>query len=161
MVNAGIIICSDKCSVGERLDTAGTAARELLESINIRVEQYKIIPDDKKQISDILCDWSDNLRLELILTAGGTGFAARDVTPEATRAVIEREAPGLPELMRAAGYKLNKHAILSRAVAGIRKNTLIVNLPGSEKAVRESLGCILSCIPHALEILNGKTEHNI
>ncbi|PLX76584.1 MAG: molybdenum cofactor biosynthesis protein [Desulfuromonas sp.] len=152
----GILTLSDKGSIGERVDTSGAAIRELVEPIGDVIE-YQVLPDEQAQISEFLCQWSD-LQLDLILTTGGTGFAPRDVTPEATRIVIERQAPGLSEAMRAAGMEKTPHAMLSRGISGIRGQTLIVNLPGSERAARESLEAILPALPHALKTLRGDTH---
>jgi molybdenum cofactor synthesis domain-containing protein len=123
------------------------------EGLKARVTKYEIIPDEIERIKDALIHWADEMGLDLILTTGGTGFAPRDVTPEATKAVIEREAPGLAEAMRAESLKVTPHAMLSRAVAGIRGRTLIINLPGSPKAVRENLETILPALPHGIELL--------
>ena len=152
----GILTLSDKGSIGERVDTSGAAIRELVEPIGDVID-YQVLPDEQAQISEFLCQWSD-LQLDLILTTGGTGFAPRDVTPEATRIVIERQAPGLSEAMRAAGMEKTPHAMLSRGISGIRGQTLIVNLPGSERAARESLEAILPALPHALKTLRGDTH---
>jgi molybdopterin adenylyltransferase len=115
-----------------------------------------VVPDDRTTIANILLKWADQAGLDLVLTTGGTGFAPRDVTPEATCDVIERQAPGLAEAMRAASLRLTPHAMLSRAVAGIRGHTLIINLPGSPKAARENLETILPALPHAIELLQGQ-----
>jgi molybdopterin adenylyltransferase len=131
------------------------------ERLGAIVELEAIVPDEQLVIAGTLLTWSDEVGLDLVLTTGGTGFAPRDVTPEATRDVIEREAPGLAEAMRAASLAVTPHAMLSRAVAGIRGHTLIVNLPGSPKAVCENLKTILPALPHAIELLQGQkgAEH--
>jgi molybdenum cofactor synthesis domain-containing protein len=120
------------------------------------VELEATVPDEREIIAGTLLTWADEEELDLVLTTGGTGFAPRDVTPEATRDVVEREAPGLAEAMRAASLRITPHAMLSRAVAGIRGRTLIVNLPGSPKAVRENLETILPALPHAVELMQGR-----
>jgi molybdenum cofactor synthesis domain-containing protein len=155
-IKAGILTLSDKGARGEREDKSGAAIRELLATIGAVVERYDIIPDELELIKRELAAWCDLHGLDLIITTGGTGFAPRDLTPEATKAVIEREAPGIAEAMRSAGLKKTPRAMLSRAVAGIRGKTLIINLPGSEKGARESLAAILPALPHAIEILAGK-----
>ena len=128
----------------------------MIEQLGATVELEAIVPDEQLVIAGTLLTWADEVGLDLILTTGGTGFAPRDVTPEATRDVIEREAPGLAEAMRATSLMITPHAMLSRAVAGIRGKTLIVNLPGSPKAVRENLDTILPALPHAIELLQGR-----
>ncbi len=153
-MKVGILTVSDKGSRGEREDRSGPAIRQMIEAAGGEVVRAKIVPDEPPDIREALTAWSDE-GLDLVLTTGGTGFSPRDWTPEATRSVIEREAPGLAEAMRRAGADRTPTAILSRAVAGIRKTTLIVNLPGSEKAVRESLSVILPVLPHAIGILKG------
>ena len=150
----GILTVSDKGARGEREDRSGPAIREIMEGLGAEIVHSKIVPDEQDEIRAALIDWSDE-GLDLILTTGGTGFSPRDWTPEATKAVIEREAPGIAEAMRRAGMQKTPTAMLSRAAAGIRKRTLIVNLPGSEKAVRESLEAILPALPHGVEILKG------
>jgi molybdenum cofactor synthesis domain-containing protein len=152
----GILTLSDKGSVGERVDTSSQAIRELVADLGTVVE-YQILPDEQARISEFLRQWSD-LGIDLVLTTGGTGFAPRDVTPEATRDVVEKETPGIAEAMRLAGMQKTPHAMLSRGVAGIRGGTLIINLPGSEKAVRENLEAILPALPHALKTIKGETE---
>ena len=150
----GILTISDRSARGERSDTSGPLIQTLIsERLNWDIVLVHIVPDDRAIIRDTLIAWCDDLKLNLILTTGGTGFAPRDVTPEATRAVIEREAPGLAEAMRADSLQKTPHAMLSRAVCGIRGITLIVNLPGSPKAVRENLDTILPAIPHAIDLL--------
>lgn len=155
MYKIGIITVSDKGSQGERVDKSGPAIREMVETLG-NVVSYKILPDDIDVLKEAMINMSDRVKVDLILTTGGTGLSKRDNTPEATLSVIEREVPGLAEAMRAESMKKTKHAMLTRAVAGIRKNTLIINLPGSMKGVRECLEVIMPALPHALEILTGR-----
>ena len=155
---AGILVISDKGWCGERSDKSGPVAREIISRLGIEVARYEVVPDEAEIISTRLREWSDALGLDLILTSGGTGLSPRDVTPEATLAVIDKIIPGLTEAMRIDTMKRKPEAILSRAVAGSRGKCLIVNLPGSPKAVRECLEVILSVLPHALDILGGKTS---
>jgi len=153
-MKVGILTVSDKGARGEREDRSGPAIREMMEAAGGEIVRARIVADEQDEIRAALIEWSDE-GLDLILTTGGTGFSPRDWTPEATKAVIERETPGIAEAMRRAGQAKTPTAMLSRAAAGIRKRTLIVNLPGSEKAVRESLEAILPALPHGVEILKG------
>lgn len=153
-MKVGILTVSDKGARGEREDRSGPAIRKMIEAAGGEIVRTKIVPDEPEEIRSALLAWSDE-GLDLVLTTGGTGFSPRDQTPEATKSVLEREAPGLPEAMRRAGAEKTPMAMLSRGAAGIRKATVIVNLPGSEKAVRESLGAILPALPHAVDILKG------
>jgi len=157
MIRTGILTASDRSYSGEYRDLSGPAIRELVsERLGAVVEKEAVVPDDRAIIAATLREWADQAGLDLVLTTGGTGFTPRDVTPEATCDVIERQAPGLAEAMRAASLRVTPHAMLSRAVAGIRGHTLIVNLPGSPKAVRENLETILPALPHAVALLQGQ-----
>ncbi len=160
VLRVGILTVSDMAARGERQDTSGAAIREMLASLEATVERYEVVPDERSLIEERLRAWADADGLDLIVTTGGTGFGPRDVTPEATRAVIDREAPGLAEAMRAEGLKHTPLAMLSRAVAGIRGRTLIVNLPGSPRGVRENLQVLLPVLPHAVELLRGEPSQH-
>jgi molybdopterin adenylyltransferase len=155
MFRVGILTVSDKGAAGARQDTAGPALKELLDPECFAVTSYQIVPDEYEQIVAALVLWSDRDKLDLILTAGGTGPAPRDMTPEATLAVAGRLMPGIPEAMRAAGLAKTPHAMLSRGVAVIRGTTLIINLPGSLRGATENLEAVLPALPHALEKLKG------
>jgi molybdopterin adenylyltransferase len=154
-IRASIITLSDKGSKGEREDESGKTIREMITGINALVSHYEVLPDEKQRIIEVLSRLSDSGTIDLIITTGGTGVSARDVTPQATLAVIDCELPGMAEAMRAESLKKTPHAMISRAVAGIRKQTLIVNLPGSPRAVRENLAVILPALPHAIEKIKG------
>ena len=156
MIKVGILTISDKGSKGEREDLSGKVIGEVVKEINGEVKYYQIIPDEKNIIQEELIKAVDKLHLDLILTTGGTGLAKRDVTPDATLEVIEKEVPGISEIIRSESFKKTDRAILSRGVAGIRKESLIINLPGSPKGVRESLETILEALPHGIEILKGQ-----
>jgi molybdenum cofactor synthesis domain-containing protein len=159
MIQAAVITVSDRCAEGKTLDTAGPAVAELLrKELQARIAWTRTVPDEVELISEALTDLSDR-RVDLVITVGGTGMAVRDVTPEATRKVIDRELPGLAEAMRMASAKQTPNAMLSRAVAGIRRETLIVNVPGSLKAATENLAAILPALPHAVKMLRNETAH--
>jgi len=152
---AAVVTVSDSAAQGDRQDLTGPALAEVLTSAGFEVAQVVVVPDEQEQISRVLKDLADGQTLNLILTAGGTGLSPRDRTPEATLAVIDRQAPGLPEAMRRAGLAKTPHAALSRGVAGTRGLSLILNLPGSPKGAKESLESVLPALPHALEKLAG------
>ncbi len=154
-MRVGILTVSDKGARGEREDRSGPALGKMMAAEGAEIVRTHLVPDEIAEIRAVLIKWSDE-GLDLVLTTGGTGFSPRDWTPEATRAVIEREAPGIAEAMRRAGLEKTPTAMLSRGVAGIRKSTLIINLPGSEKGARESLEAIMEALPHAVEVLSGR-----
>jgi molybdenum cofactor synthesis domain-containing protein len=158
MIKVGILTISDKGAAGKREDKSGRVIRETVGKIKAEVTAYEIIPDEKEIIKEKIKFMVDELKIDLILTTGGTGISLRDVTPEATKEIIEKEVPGLTEAMRMESFKITPHALISRAVAGIRKQSLIINLPGSPKGVRECLDTILQTIPHAVEILKGEVK---
>jgi molybdopterin adenylyltransferase len=160
MIQVGILTVSDRSARGERPDLSGPAlAGTVVERLpGAAVVVMDIVPDEQPLISARLMAWADDLALDLILTTGGTGFAPRDITPEATLAVIHREAPGLAEAMRAASLLVTPHAMLSRAVAGMRGRTLIVNLPGSPRGASENLATILPVLPHVVELLRESPD---
>ena len=153
MLRFGILTLSDRSSRGERQDSSGPALAGFIQTQGWSVARQSLLPDDESSIREILTTWSDSGDLDVILTTGGTGFSPRDVTPEATRAVLDREAPGLAEAMRAASLKITPHAMLSRIVTGIRGKTLIVNLPGSPKGAVENLQVLIPVLPHAVQLL--------
>jgi molybdenum cofactor synthesis domain-containing protein len=149
----GILTVSDRSSRGERADASGPALVEMVAAQGWPVVETLIVPDDMDVLRDTLLLWADSGDMDIILTTGGTGFAPRDITPEATRMVVDKLAPGLAEAMRAASLTVTPHAMLSRAVAGIRGRVLLVNLPGSPKAARENLSVILPVLAHAVQLL--------
>ena len=155
MFKVAILTISDKGSKGEREDSSGPLIQEMIKDLPAEVTHYEIIPDEKEMIVQALKKSADQLKTDLILTTGGTGMSPRDVTPDATRLVIEKEVPGFAEAMRAESLKKTPHAMISRAIAGIRGSTLIINLPGSPKSVRENLAVILPALSHALSKLKG------
>ena len=144
----------------ERPDKSGPAIRDSFSAVDSQVVKYEVIPDEADIIASKLAQWADEGSVDIILTTGGTGLAPRDVTPEATLSILDKEVPGLAEMMRAQSFSITPLSMLSRAVAGVRKKCLIINLPGSPKAVRECLEVILPVLPHAVEIIKGEvTEH--
>jgi len=155
MFKVAIITISDRGSKGEREDTSGPLIQEMIKDLPAEVVYYEIIPDEKEKIAEALKKSADRLKADLILTTGGTGLSPRDVTPDATLEVIEKQVPGFAEAMRAESLRKTPHAMISRAVTGVRGSSLIVNLPGSPKSVRENLSVILPALPHALSKLKG------
>jgi molybdopterin adenylyltransferase len=153
MITVAVLTLSDKGSKGKREDVSGPLIQHMLKSIDAEVKYYEILPDKKKHIKEKLIEYSK--KADLIFTTGGTGLSPRDVTPEATIEIIDRQVPGIAEAMRSGGLKKTSRAMLSRAVAGVKEKTLIINLPGSPKAVKESLDIILNVIPHAIEKIKG------
>src|SRR2546428_1543051 len=153
LFRAAILTVSDKGARGEREDTSGALIRQLLQTIDMAVDRYEIIPDELSIISERLSQWADAGRLDLIVTTGGTGLAPRDVTPQATLGAIDYAVPGIAEAMRAASLKVTPAGMLSRGVAGVRRGKLIINLPGNPKAVRENLHVIAAALPHAITTL--------
>ncbi|HEX5368483.1 MAG TPA: MogA/MoaB family molybdenum cofactor biosynthesis protein [Dehalococcoidia bacterium] len=154
-IRAGVLTVSDKGSRGERVDTAGPAVAAMLREAGMEVVETAVIADIRWEIAPLLKRWADEVQIELILTTGGTGLSPRDVTPEATLDVAERQVPGIAEVMREEGRKSTHLAALSRAVVVTRGHSLIVNLPGSERGARESLQAVLELLPHAVELLQG------
>lgn len=155
MYTVGIITASDKGSKGEREDISGQVIREMMEQNGYEIKEHRIIPDEQPLLEQAMIEMADELQVDLILTTGGTGLSMRDRTPEATIAVCDRLVPGIPEAMRSYSLAITNRAMLSRAVAGTRNKTLIINLPGSPKGVRENLECIIDPLSHALGILIG------
>src|SRR5579872_3590219 len=159
MTHAAVLTISDSASNGARSDASGPAVRERLEQLGWSVSVVEVIPDEASQISARLATLSDGGQVSAIFTTGGTGVAPRDVTPEATRSILDREIPGFGEVMRARGRESTPLAVLSRSLAGTRGRVLIVNLPGSPKAAVQSLDAIVELVPHVLDLLRGRTEH--
>ena len=154
----GIICISDRCYHGECEDKSGPTIAECIKELCEKSE-YRLVPDVQIKIAKALCELADEEKCDVIFTTGGTGFAPRDVTPEATKAVIEKEVPGISEAIRAKSLEITDRAMLSRAVSGIRGKSLIINLPGSPKAVKESIDVVLPALPHAVETLSGNTQN--
>jgi molybdopterin adenylyltransferase len=162
MLNIAILTISDKGSRGQRQDKSGEVIRAALAQIESNIAKYEVVPDERDIIAGKLTEWADGGGVDVILTSGGTGLARRDVTPEATLQVIDKNVPGFAEAMRAKSLEKTPMAVLSRAVSGLRGQCLIINLPGSPKAVQECLEVVLPAIPHAVEIIKGEvTEHTI
>ena len=159
-LKVGIVTVSDRCSAGKRKDESGGFLKKRTAEAGWLLVSYRVIPDEEKVIRNTLIWLADKERVDLILTTGGTGLAKRDVTPEATRKVIEKEIPGISETMRMKSSDKSPYAVLSRGISGFRKNTLVVNLPGSPEGVKECLEIILPVIPHALEIMKGGKAHH-
>jgi molybdenum cofactor synthesis domain-containing protein len=159
MIRVAVLTVSDGVVAGKRRDTSGAAARAWIAGLGWELVEHRIVPDEADEIGSVLSGWADDGAADLVLTLGGTGFGPRDVTPEATSAVIRRQAPGLAEALRSSGLEGTPFAMLSRGVAGIRGRSLIVNLPGSEKAVREGLSVLENVVPHAVDLLGGRTAH--
>ena len=156
MIKVAVITISDSCSTSKREDVSGKVLCDLIAGEAFEVSDYKIVPDEPKDIKNELIRLADEAKIDIVLTTGGTGLGPRDVTPEATSAVCERMVPGLAEVIRSEGLKKTRNAMLSRGVAGIRAKTLIINLPGSPKGAKESLEAILDVLPHAREMLLGQ-----
>jgi molybdopterin adenylyltransferase len=155
MIRTAVLTISDSCAEGKREDLSGKTIVEMLPADKFEISRRKIVPDNKNSIAEELKLYCDESDIDIVLTTGGTGLGPHDVTPEATRSVCDKIVPGIGEIIRAKGFKKTPNAVLTRGVAGIRKNTLIINLPGSPKAVRESLEILLTAIPHAVEMMHG------
>ena len=158
MFTVGIITSSDKGYAGEREDKSGLVIEEIVKEKGFKVVKKVILPDEKELLEKEMIDMSDNLKVNVLLTTGGTGFSKRDITPEATKSIIEREVPGIVEAIRFYSLQITKRAMLSRAVSGIRKDTLIINLPGSPKACKEALDFVLDDVIHGIDILMGEAR---
>ncbi|MBR2455196.1 MAG: molybdopterin adenylyltransferase [Clostridia bacterium] len=152
----GVVCVSDRCSKGVCEDKSGPLISEMLSTLG-KTEKYVLVPDEKEEIEKVLINLCDDVKVNVIFTTGGTGFSPRDITPEATKAVIEKDVPGIAEAIRQKSLEITEKAMLSRAVSGIRKNSLIINLPGSPKAVKEALEVVIPVLPHAVEVLSGNT----
>lgn len=158
-IRAAVLTLSDAGSRGERVDTAGPAAAELLRGAGFELAETALLPDDQSQIAELLLRWADEAQYGLVVTTGGTGLGPRDRTPEATAAILDYRVDGIAEAMRAAGLASTPRAMLSRGIAGVRRRTLIINLPGSEAGARENLAAVLPVLHHAAEVLQGNTAH--
>lgn len=159
MIKAGVITVSDKGSKGQRIDESGPLLKEYLENtIDAKVTSMLIVPDEQEIIEETLIHYADVLKLDLVLTTGGTGFAPRDVTPEATKNILEKDVPGISEVIRSKSLAITPKAMLSRGISGIRKSTLIINLPGSPKGAKESISFVLDALPHGLDILKQEAS---
>jgi len=159
VITAAILTISDSAAAGTRSDASGPALEGRCRELGWRVALTEVVADDREAIASRLREWADTGKASLILTTGGTGIAIRDVTPEATRAVLDREVPGIAELLRSRGLEQTKFAVLSRALAGTRGQSLIINLPGSPRGALFSLQAIEHLIPHVIDLLTGRTEH--
>lgn len=158
MLRVGVITASDKGSRGEREDFSGALLKELVKEIDGEVVEYRVLPDEQHLLAQLMKEWADDLSLDLILTTGGTGFSLRDVTPEATKEIADRMVPGIAEVMRYESLKVTPKAMLSRATSALRKRTLIINMPGSPKAVKECWQAIAPALPHGIQILKGEAS---
>jgi molybdenum cofactor synthesis domain-containing protein len=159
-LTVAILTVSDRCSRGESEDKSGPRLCEIVLAKKWDVEEMEVVPDEKDEIQDALLAWCDKGTISLILTTGGTGLSPRDVTPQATREIVDKEIPGLAELMRSEGRKFNQFSVLSQAVVGVRRKTLIINLPGNPAGAEQALGIIMEMIPHALHIMAGGDHHH-
>jgi len=153
MIRVGIVTASDKGSIGERVDTSSEVIRALIEKKGWQVTEYIIVPDEIEKLKNVMLDWCDNNKVDLLFTTGGTGFSKRDITPEATISIAERLVPGIAEAMRYYSLSITKRAMLSRGISAIRKSTLIINLPGSPKGAKENLEVVIDTLEHGLAIL--------